>query len=80
MNKQAALESAEELLVALFALNEQIKKKLMIQSAAIEAQYEKELVPKLAEIEKLVNQRSPVARNAAEDAIKRFREFFITSA
>ncbi len=80
MNKQAALQSAEELFTELLALNEQIKKKLMTQSAAIERQYETELVPKLAEIEKLVNARSPVARNAAEDAMKRFREFFITSA
>ena len=79
MNKEAALQTAEELLVELYALNEKIKKKIMIKSAAIEAQYESELVPKLAEIEKLVTARSPVARNAAEDAMKRFREFFITS-
>lgn len=79
MNKEAALQSAEEIFAELLALNERIKKKVMI-SPAMEAVYERDLVPKIAEIEKLVQQRSPVARNAAEDVIKRFREFFYTGA
>ena len=79
-NKEAELQSAEALLAELHALDEKIKKKVSISGAAMEERYETDIAPKVIAIEKLVTQRSPVARNAAEDALLRFREFFITGA
>jgi hypothetical protein len=71
--------SADELLADLEQIDEAVRKKVEIGSDAVKKRYETELVPKLDEVRKLVVRKSTIARNAAEDALVRFREFLITA-
>ena len=80
MRRTDELRSPEELLEDLEALDDLVRKKVEIMRADIARRYTDELAPRLEEIRKLVTNRSPIARNAAEDAIVRFREYLITAA
>lgn len=71
--------SADELLSDLEELDDQVRRKVEISSEHVQKRYAAELAPKLDEIRKLVARRSAIARNAAEDALVRFREFLITA-
>jgi hypothetical protein len=71
---------AEEMLDDLERLNDAIVLKLDLAGRAdVEARYHAELVPKLDEVRRLVARKSPIAKNALEDAIVMFREFHITA-
>ena len=80
MRRPDESRSPEELLEDLETLDEQVRRKVEILRPDIARRYPDELAPRLEEIRKLVAHRSPIARNAAEDAIIRFREFLITAA
>lgn len=74
------LLTAEELLVEIEKMNELVLKKVEIASDETRRRYERELAPRLDEIRKLVGARATRARNAAEDTLVRFREFWITAS
>jgi hypothetical protein len=71
--------SPEDMLVDLENLNDAADLKREISGPEVEKRYATELAPKLEEVRRLVAQRSPLARNAAEDAIVLFREYLVTS-
>jgi hypothetical protein len=71
--------SADELLADLEVLDQAVRRKVEISSRAVQRRYETELLPKLEEVRKLVERGSTIARNAAEYALVRFREFSITA-
>jgi hypothetical protein len=71
---------AEDMLADLEKLNDAILLKVAHGgSQDVEKRYQEELAPKLSVIRKLVAQKSPIAKNALEDAIVVFREFHITA-
>lgn len=66
--------SAEEMLDELFALDDALERQLLGADDAVRARYERELLPKLEEAERLVDQKNGLAKNFIEDAIVLFRE------
>jgi hypothetical protein len=66
--------SAEDMLADLERLVDAVQLKLVTASDVVRARFEHMLAPKLAEVRRLVSQRSPLAKNAVEDAIVLLRE------
>jgi len=71
--------SPEDLLVSLERFADAVLLKAEISSHEAKERYEKELLPRLEHVRRLVAQKSPMAGNAVQDTMVLFREYLLTT-
>ena len=71
--------SAEDMLADLERLADAAELKMEISGPDVKERFAKELIPKLEHVRVLVAQKSPIAKNALDDAIVLFREYLLSA-